>query len=187
MEQITFYAEWLSLPKAEFNIMTMLAEQGGSFSGNLSDMCRYFTVTPQQKNRASLRSVIESLTSKGFITSGLNGRTYHLNLVPKEKEIKAVKPLIQSITRHDYSGEAVAAAPVIKVLLWVIRNQKPVVTNAEIAADLGISESTVCSAKNVLQKEYETLTQKKVSVKTGEDFFVTLGQELSASAWYTEL
>lgn len=186
MEQIIFYAEWLSLPKAEFNILTMLAEQGGSFSGNLSDLCRYFTVTPQQRNRNALRSAIETLTSKGFITSHLNGRTYHLKLIPKEKEIKAIKPLIQSVLRHDYSSEAVAAAPVIKVLLWVICNEQPVVTNMEIAADLGISESTVCSAKNVLQKEYETLTKKKVSVKLGEDFFKTLGQELAASAWYTE-
>ncbi len=187
MEHITFYAEWLSLPKAEFNILTMLAEQGGSFSGNLSDLCRYFTVTPQQRNRSPLRSAIETLTSKEFITSELNGRTYHLKLIPQEKEIRAIKPLVQSILRHDYSGETVAAAPVIKVLLWTICNEKPVVTNAEIAADLGISESTVCSAKNVLQKEYETLTRRKVSVKLGENFFKTLGQELKASAWYTDL
>ena len=94
---------------------------------------------------------------------------------------------MQSILRHDYSGETVAAAPVIKVLLWTIRNEKPVVKNAEIAADLDISESTVVSAKNVLQIEYETLTRKKVSAKLGENFFKTLGQALTASAWYTDL
>ena len=187
MEHITFYAEWLSLPKAEFNILTMLVEQGGAFRGNLSDLCRYFNVTPQQKNRTPLRSAIKSLTSTGFISSELNGRTYHLKLIPQEEEIRALKPLVQSILRHDYSGETVAAAPVIKVLLWTIRNEKPVVTNAEIAADLGISESTVVSAKNVLQIEYETLTRKKVSAKLGENFFKTLGQALAASAWYTDL
>lgn len=187
MEQITFYAEWLSLPKAEFNILTLLAEQGGSFSGNLSALCRYFTVTLQQKNRTSLRSAIENLTSKGFITSQLNGRTYSLQLIPKEEEIKAIKSLVQSITRHDYSSENVAAASVVKVLLWVIRNQEPVVTNAQIAADLGVSESTVCSAKNVLQKEYETLSKHIVSMKLGDNFFRALGQELTIGAWYTEL
>ena len=37
MEKVTFYREWLPLPKAEFNVLTMLAEQGGSFSGNKSE------------------------------------------------------------------------------------------------------------------------------------------------------
>ena len=44
MESIVFYDEWLPLPKAEFNILAMLAERGGSFSGNYSDMCRYLGV-----------------------------------------------------------------------------------------------------------------------------------------------
>lgn len=34
MEKVIFYWEWLPLPKAKFNILAMLAEQGGSFSGN---------------------------------------------------------------------------------------------------------------------------------------------------------
>ena len=41
MEKVTFYREWLPLPKAEFNVLTMLAEQGGSFSGNYADIMRY--------------------------------------------------------------------------------------------------------------------------------------------------
>ena len=34
MEKVVFYREWLLLPKAEFNVLTMIAEQGGTFSGN---------------------------------------------------------------------------------------------------------------------------------------------------------
>lgn len=61
-----------------------------------------------------------------------------------------------------------------------------VVTNAMIAEDLKISESTICSAKNVLQYEYENITRKKISAKWG-DSFRSLGQELEASAWWTEI
>ena len=56
---IVFYEEWLPLPKAEFNVMAMVAEQGGTYSGNYSDMCRYLNVTPQTRNREQLRTAIE--------------------------------------------------------------------------------------------------------------------------------
>ena len=61
-----FYWEWIPLPKAEFNVLAMIAEQGGSFTGNYSDMCRYLGVTPQSRNRTLLRNAIESLASQGF-------------------------------------------------------------------------------------------------------------------------
>ena len=70
--------------------------------------------------------------------------------------------------------------------MWITQNRMEVVTNAMIAAELGISESTVCSAKNVLQHEYENIIKKKVSQKWG-DSFRSLGQELAASAWWTEI
>ena len=46
-----FYREWLPLPKAEFNVLAMIAEQGGSYSGNYTDMCRYLGVDPQSRNK----------------------------------------------------------------------------------------------------------------------------------------
>ena len=58
-EYIVFYDDWLPLPKAEFNVLAMVAEQGGTYAGNLSDMCRYLNVTPQTRNREQLRSAIE--------------------------------------------------------------------------------------------------------------------------------
>ena len=186
MEKIVFYNEWLPLPKAEFNILTMVAEQGGSYSGNYSDMCRYLSVTPQSRNIAPLRSAIESLTSKGFLSCDTRGRTHHLKVIPKETEVQLPKVWVQSVIRHDYSSENVAFAPVLKVFLWIMQNRMEVVTNAMIAAELGISESTICSAKNVLQKEYENIARKKVSQKWG-DGFRTLGQELAANAWWTEI
>lgn len=183
---VVFYNEWLALPKAEFNVLAMVAEQGGSYSGNLSDMCRYLNVTLQTRNRNQLQAAIESLTSKSFLSCDTRGRTHHLKVIPKETEVKLPKIWVQSVIQHDYSSESVAFAPVLKVFLWILQNRMKVVTNAMIAAELGISESTVCSAKNVLQYEYENIARRKVSQKWGEGFR-TLGQELAANAWWTEI
>ena len=188
MEKVIFYLEWLPLPKAQFNILAMLAEQGGSFSGNYSDMCRYLNVTPQSRNRDALRTAIETLSSNGFIEWESRGRTQHLKLIPKDREVKLPRRWVQSVIRHDYSSESVALAPVLKVFIWIFAHcsNDGITTNEMIAANLKISESTVCAAKNVLQYEYENITRKKVYSWWGDDCFC-MGQELAANAWWTDI
>ena len=187
MEKAIFYREWLPLPKAEFNILAMLAERGGSFSGNYSDMCRYLGVTPQNRNRQNLQTAIQSLAATGFIRHESLGRTQILNIIPKATEIPLPRSWVQSVIRHDYSGESVAFAQVLKLFAWIAHNEVPVVTNGEIAADLNISSSTVVSAKNVLEREYECITKKRISEKMRENFYRNLGQELRANAFWTEI
>ena len=97
IEYVVFYDEWLPLPKAEFNVLAMIAEQGGTYAGNLSDMCRYLNVTPQDRNRRPLRAAIESLTSKGFLSCETRGRTYHLKVIPRETEVKLPQLWVQSV------------------------------------------------------------------------------------------
>ena len=187
MEQSIFYREWLPLPKAEFNILAMLAEQGGSFSGNYSDMTDYFHVSRQQNNRRAIRSAVESLAAAGFIIHESRGHTQILTIIPKATEIQLPRLWVQSVIRHDYSGESVAFAQVLKLFAWIAHNEMPVVTNGEIAADLNISPSTVVSAKNVLEREYECITKKRISEKMGENFYRNLGQELRTNAFWTEI
>ena len=187
MEKVFFYREWLLLPKAEFNVLTMIAEQGGTFSGNWSDMCRYINLTPQDRNRKVLQAAVESLTSKGFITWDSRGRTQTLKVIPKAKGIVLPRSWVRSVINHDYSSESVAFAQVLKVFVWICDNQMDIVTNAMIADDIGMSEDTVTSAKNVLLKEYENITRRQVSEKTGWNTFRTLGQELAASALWKDL
>ena len=187
MEKAIFYREWLPLPKAEFNILAMLAERGGSFSGNYSDMCRYLGVTLQNRNRQNLQTAIQSLAATGFIRHESLGRTQILTIIPKATEIPLPRSWVQSVIRHDYSGESVAFAQVLKLFAWIAHNEVPVVTNGEIAADLNISSSTVVSAKNVLEREYECITKKRISEKMRENFYRNLGQELRANAFWTEI
>ena len=68
----------------------------------------------------------------------------------------------------------------------MLHSSDPIVKNAAIAADLNISVSTIGSAKNVLQKEYEAITRNYVSKKIGENRFMREGQKLVASAWWKE-
>ena len=85
---------------------------------------------------------------------------------------------------HRYSSEAVAWEQVLKVYLWICRNQEPIVTYAMIAEDLNISKSTVGSAKKVLLCDFNAIACKKISEKTGSETYKTLGQEIQACAWW---
>lgn len=182
MDNITFYKAWLPLDKKEFRILAMLADQG-EFSGNLSDLCRYFSLSPQTSNRTQLRTSIDLLTRAGFIQCDHRGRRYTLKAVPKEEEIEIPREWFLTLLHHDYTSESVAWEQVLKVWLWIAANDLPVITNALIAADLSISTSTIGCAKNVLQKEYNAIIRKQVSEKCG-DSFRTIGQELAATAWW---
>lgn len=186
-EESIFYREWFPVAKAEFNILAMLAEHGGSYTGNYSDMCRYLNVTPQHSNRQTLCAAIDSLVAAEYITHEVSGRTHTLKVIPKATEILLPTPWVQSVIQHDYTSESVAFAQVLKVFLWIANNKREIVTNYMIAEDLGISVSTVVNAKNVLEREYENITKKKISEKLGENDFRTLGQELAAGAWWTKI
>ena len=189
MEKVKFYWEWLHLPKEQFRLLAMIATNSGEYEGNYTDMCRYLSVTPQSRNRNKIKTALETLKSAGYIEWKTKKRTQYLKINPKEKEVKIPLRLAESIINHDYSKEEqVAWEQVLKVYIWICCCEcGEIVTNAEMASALSISESTVCSAKNVLEKEYEAITKEKVSEKIGENKFRTLGQLLQAGAWWKEL
>ena len=141
----------------------------------------------RSRNRNTLRAAIEELTQNRFISCESRGRNHHLTVIPKATEIRLPRAWVQSVIHHDYSSEAVAFAPVLKVFIWIVHNDLSVVTNGMIAEDLNVSVSTVVNAKNVLEREYENITKRKISEKIGNDIFRNLGQELAAGAWWTEI
>lgn len=102
MENVAFYREWLPLNKKEFRILAMLADFGGEYHGNLTDMCRYFSVSPQHKNREALREAIQHLTDRHYIESSVNGRTYSLRIIPKEKEIALPREWLERVRTREY-------------------------------------------------------------------------------------
>ena len=183
--RITMYREWLPLEKKQFRILAMLADKG-EYTGNLSILCDYFSLSRQQHNRSALRTAIGQLANTGYLTFSTEGRTYHISAVPKATAITIPREWLQRLIAHDYSSENVAWEQVLKVLLWVCNNKEPVIQNQMIADDLQVSVSTIGCAKNVLEYEYAAIRRRKVSEKIGDDFFRTIGQELEASAWWND-
>jgi hypothetical protein len=184
MENISFCREWLPLDKKEFRILAMLADKG-KFQGNLSDMCRYFSLNPQTCTRSQLRESIQQLADQGFIEYEVIGRNYTLRAVPKDEKIKIPRQWLALLRQHQYSSESVSWEVIVKVLLWLIAcGGDQVIKNDMIATDLKISVSTVIAAKNVLQNEFAAITKEYVSEKHGEDFFVRIGQKINVAAWW---
>ena len=186
MDKLTFYREWLPLKKGEFRIMAMLADKG-KFSGNLSDLCRYFFVSPQTKNRNSLVEQINALEQSGYITVQHNGRTYTLTAIPKARIIKIAREhyeLIRTRTRAP-DGESVAWENVLKVYLWALENNfDNIITNQMIQDDLLLSAGVICSAKNVLDREFGAIHRQKVSKLMPDGEIHTIGQNLGTSAFW---
>ena len=188
MERITFYWEWLLLPKEEFNILMMLADKGGSFSGNLSDMCRYFRVDPQNsKNKRSLKNAIERLTSEGLITCQKSGYTYRLQIVPKEKEVALLRKWVAPILQAEQFSQSVAKAQVIKSLIWISQNSySKIVINDEIVPELNMSVSTFGSAKNVLEKDFHVILREIEQITLANGDKRNIGQRLGVPAEWSE-
>ena len=187
---MTFFREWLHLPKSDFRILAMLADIG-TFEGSLSDLCRCFSLAPQTKNRNKLKESIQHLSSSGFIVHKEDGRRHQLSLIPQEHGIEFPRSWYEILKQHDYTSESVSWEAVMKVALWIQDNQLPVVKNDMIAQDLRISVGTIGSAKNVLEREYQAITRKKVSEKIGEDpqgqaLYRSIGQELKSCAWWED-
>lgn len=188
MKRITFYWEWLLLPKEEFNILMMLADKGEKFKGNLSDMCRYFRIDHRNSaNKRKLKIAIENLKSKEFITSQKEGYTYKLEVIPKERKIKLVRKWVDPILQADSFSESVAKAPVIKSLIWISENSfAEVVTNDMIVPELNISTSTFGLAKNVLEKDFRIILREieQITLKNGETR--NIGQRLGVPTDWSE-
>lgn len=187
MERITFYLEWLLLPKEEFNILMMLADKGGNFSGNLAEMCRYFRVSSQNRNKVSLKNAIEKLTADGFITSQKSGYTYRLQIVPKEKEVALLRKCVDPILQSEQFSQSVAKAQVIKSLIWISQNSySKIVINDEIVSELNMSVSTFGSAKNVLEKDFHVILREieRITLSGGEKR--NIGQRLGVPAEWSE-
>lgn len=186
-EELTFYEEWLMLEKAQFRILTMLVQNDGEFNGNLSKLCEILGLSVQQRNRNNIKKAIEALSQGKYIKAVKNGNTYHLKLIPKENKIKLSSEWVRRIKEENYVVESVSDSAVLKVLLWLVKYSvnESVITNGKVAAALGISESTVCAAKNVLEKHFEALKKRYVSEKVSEDVYIRLGQIINLSAWWS--
>lgn len=162
----------------------MLADVG-AFRGNLSDVCRYFSVDPQTRNRNRFRTAIEELACQNLIAVVRSGNTYQMECVPNATEITMPAEWVNRIRRHEYHTEDVAWEIVLKVQLWLMQNaNNELITNENIALGVNSSVSQVVAAKNVLQNEYQAFIKEYAYWNTG-NCFRRKGQIIDMSAWWT--
>lgn len=188
-KKAVFYIDWLTLPKNDFRILIMLAEYGGEFKGSLADICNYFELTTQARNRGTFKESIDGLKEQQFITVAESARSWKITVIPKAEENKIViqKEWVKRIRNHDKWERSVSWIQVIKVFLWVWKHSgsETVSTRRMIADCLGdASAETVGEALMVLDHHYGAILRKRVSEKVDDDHFITLGQMIQASAFW---
>lgn len=183
MDEVVFYRDWLALDKRYFRMLAMLAGNG-SFSGNLSAMCEYLSISPQTRNRNNLKTAIQELKDDGWIEAEQTGRTYHLKPVPRGTEIHLPREWLEKIVRRDYSAAAVAWEVVLKVLLWLIDcGGDTVIADRMVAEEIGVSPSTISAAKKVLREDFELLKVDSLTVKREDGTYWRIGHRATINAW----
>ena len=183
---ITFDIEWLSLPKAEFKMLVMVADKEQNL-GNASDICRYFNHSIQSKTKNKLREALESLAEQNIIHLELKKNNYTATLqneILQENKIEIKRKYVTEILHHNYTQE-VAWETVLKVYIWLLNVGKNLFTNRQICECIGVSESTVSSAKNAL-RDLGACIIEYVSKKNGEHYY-RIGQKVEFSAFWNDV
>lgn len=182
---LTFSGTWFPIDKDQFRLLAMLADHNGSYTGNLSDMCRYFNKTAQTSNRNKIRKSLNILSEKNYLSFTQSGNTYNIELasIAKEEQLTIPRDWYLRIKNQEYSSESVAWEQVLKVFLW-LQKQEGIFTNAEIANCIHASEDVVTSAKNVLEKDFSAIVKTIVKEKR-ENKWRTYGQEVALTAWWS--
>ena len=180
---VLYYKEWLKLKRQDFRIMNMLAlSENSKFTGNLTDLCKRFSLSPQDNNRKRIKKSIELLEENNFITVNRSGRTYILNVIPKETEIEVKKDWIETILSTKEFSESISKEAVIKCLLWLLNNKEYIITDKNIAEDLDCCIDTITKAKNVLQNDFNLILKTSITEKIN-NYYRRKGQHIDINAW----
>lgn len=184
MHIITFYKEWLPLPKEDFRVLTMIADKN-PFCGTLTDACEYLGLTPQTRNRNKISQSLTSLSLANLISLQTVGRTLTATPIPQATAIRLDSSHVELIRTqtHIHSSSSVSWEAVLKTFLWLIDNDAEVITNAMIAAVLNISESTVSSATTVLSN-LSAVNKDRIITKVSEGNYRCVGQTILPCAWW---
>lgn len=146
---------WLNLSSYEFKILIMIANSAPAFTGNLRQMCDYLEITNNTINTERVKDALYYLTEKKFIKASVDGFYWTLALRPQETpEVEITEEEVQKIReyRGNCANESSAWSTMVKVLAHS-RAQAPVKeTQAETAAQLGVSARSVSRARHALKE-----------------------------------
>lgn len=184
-----FEKEWLKMEKYDFKILTLiavLAENKLAYRGKIKDMCEFLGVkSGQSRTNKAIKDAIEKLEKEEYIYAVKDKQTYTLTLrVKAEKKreiIKIQKKWIEMVKSLD--SKQTSWDTILRVWLYLIDNQKEIITNKDISNDLGISDTAVKRVKKVLVEDLKAIKCTNRSKKIAEGTYVRLGQCIDTFAW----
>lgn len=152
--------DWLTVKNYEFKILVMvacLAENHLAYRGKMKDMCEFLGVGNSTSNTSKIKEAITALEEKGDIKTLKEGHTWTLTLSVKAERKDKVKKIknayisaIQSYEPVDKDNDSVAWENILKVLVYLCADKREVKRYDEIAAALGITETTAKRAVRAL-------------------------------------
>ena len=156
-----FDKEWLSMEKYDFKILTLiavLAENKLAYRGKIKDMCEFLGVAAgnSRTNRA-IKDAIEKLEKEEYIDVIKRGQIYTLTLRDNRSRtiIKIQKKWIAIV--KSLNGKQNSWDTILRVWLYLIDNQREIITTKDIAADLQLSEKTIGNVKKILVEDLKAI------------------------------
>ena len=122
----------------------------------------------------------------------VDGRTFTLTLSKKgeqrQRVIRIQKEWVEIAKNYkcEDPNYSISWMNLLKVWLYLIDNKKEIIKTSEIAEALGISQSTVKSAKRALEKDIHAIMSKRITTVSNDGLFRCLGSSVTVTAWLDE-
>lgn len=190
LQVVTFSRQWLRLEKCEFGTLAAiiyLSENGTTFTGRVSDICKFVGISPQTKNTTKRKQCIESLAEKGIISYVVHKKTYTVKVANEIAErdcIRIYQDEILIAKNCKLEGKSVAWEKVLKTWIFLAGNRKEIITTKEIAWAINEKPWSIYPAKTILKDanliDYKT-KYEVTEQKDGTVIFIALGQNIDVA------
>lgn len=186
-DEVAFAWDWLSLDKTDIELLSFLLLNGNQFAGNLSELCRALGRSDNTRSRRGRQESIDRLCAAGVISyNPISSRCFEIHLLPlqEEEQIRIERQHLEDIRCRRYDRD-VAWQQVLKVYLWLMRKGITIeFQRHQVAADLGVSPSTISAAVRVLEGHYGAISTRRLGYLDANGNPRCAGQETSLSAFW---
>ena len=188
--KVTFSRKWLHLEKGEFGTLAAilyLAEDGITFKGKISDICKFIGISPQTKNANKRKQCIKNLAEKGIISYEIYKTTYTIKVIGKIAEknrIRICRDEILITKKCKLEGKSVAWETVLKTWIFLVGNRKKIIKVREISWAIDEKEWGIGHAIAILKCADLIDNRKRYDIteyENGEISIYCLGQEIDVA------
>ena len=192
-DEVVFDWDWLLLGKPQIEMLSQILLNGGTFAGNLSDLCRMLgNKNPSHKTRNKRKATIKALIEAGAIQySDKTATKFDITICEPKEETKVGidRSLLEGIMRHEYT-RSVAKEQVLRVYLWLKQQGSHIAFRRhEVGQVLGVADDVITQACHVLDENYRVIAldqdREQIKLANGQTvprcfgLLASLGSEFS--------